>query len=331
MRHNRKLRGELVRLVQVDNHGGPGVLRVREVESPPMRERHVRVQVAAAGVNFIDLHERSGAYPRQAPFVPGGEGSGRVVEMGEGVDEVTLGQRVAWQGVLGSYAEEVLVPSWQLIAVPDEVTDRAAAAFPVQGLTAHCLTTSAYAIKPGDTVVVHAGAGGLGLVLTQVAVALGAQVITTVSNPRKAEISHAAGAHCVTSYANLEDAVRQETKGQGAAAVYDSIGRDTFESSLGCLSTRGTMVLCGRSSGPVRPFDLERLGSAGSLVITRPTLRHFVATRSDLLRRSADVLRWIREGRLTLRLGGTYALEEAAAAHEAMSARRSTGKLLLIP
>ncbi len=318
-----------MRVVQVEEHGGPEVLSVRDVDPPRLQEGHVRVQVAAAGVNFIDIHERSGAYPRALPFVPGGEGSGRVIEVAPGLEHVAIGQRVAWQAVAASYAEEVVVPAGQLISIPDQVDDFDAAALPVQGLTAHYLATSAYEIQRGDTVVVHAGAGGLGLVLTQVATALGARVITTVSTPEKAEISRAAGAQVATGYEDLGHVVREATSGAGAAAVYDSVGRNTFESSLRSLRRRGTLVLCGRSSGPVPPFELERLGQAGSLLVTRPTLRDYVSTRSELVWRSDQLLQWLGDGRVRLRLGTPYSLSEAAAAHEALESRRTTGKLLL--
>jgi NADPH:quinone reductase len=230
-----------------------------------------------------------------------------------------------------AYAEQVVAPAWQLIPVPDSVSDEQAAALPVQGLTAHYLATASYRIQPGDHVVIHAGAGGVGLLLTQLAKLLGAKVYTTVSTEDKAKLSLAAGADEVVGYADFDQVVRRGTSGLGAAAVYDGVGRATFEKSLSVLAVRGTLVLFGQSSGPVPPFDLARLGQSGSLTVTRPTLRDFVATPAELLRRSTDIWRWLSDGQLQVRVGCTFRLAEASLAHEELQARRTTGKILLLP
>ena len=320
-----------MRTINVIRHGGPNVLTLTECEPEPVPAGHVRLRVAAAGINFADVHQRTGAYPRQLPFVPGSEGAGHIIEIGPDVTGVELGQRMAWQGVAGSYAEQVVAPAWQLIQVPDGVSDEQAAALPVQGLTAHYLATSSYMIRRGDHVVVHAGAGGVGLLLTQIAKLRGATVLTTVSTPEKARLSLAAGADEVATYADFDDVVQRATNGLGAAAVYDGVGQATFEKSLRVLAARGTLVLFGQSSGPVPHFDLARLGQSGSLTITRPTLRDFVATRTELRRRAAELWEWVSHGELVIRVGRTFGLAAAAQAHNELQARRTTGKLLLLP
>ncbi|QGN46778.1 quinone oxidoreductase family protein [Micromonospora sp. WMMD558] len=320
-----------MRAVEVTRYGEPSVLTLTEREPDPLPAGHVRVHVAAVGVNFIDVYQRTGAYPRPLPFVLGGEGAGRVVEIGPQVTGFEIGQRVAWQGVPGSYAEQVVAPVWQLIPVPDGVSDEQAAALPMQGLTAHYLATTSYRIQPGDHVVIHAGAGGVGLLLTQLAKLLGAKVYTTVSTKEKAELSLAAGADEVVGYADFDQVVRRGTSGLGAAAAYDGVGRATFEKSLSVLAVRGSLVLFGQSSGPVPPFDLARLGQSGSLTVTRPTLRDFVATPAELLRRSSELWRWLSDGRLEVHIGRTFRLTEASLAHEELQARRTTGKVLLLP
>jgi NADPH:quinone reductase len=283
-----------MRAIQVHRHGGPEVLTLHDHAPGPLPPGHARVQVSAAGVNFIDLHHRTGRYPQPLPYVPGGEGAGTVVETGPGTTEVRVGQRVAWQGVPGSYAEQVVAPANRLIPVPDDVTDLQAAALPVNGLTAHYLATSSYPVQPGDVVVVHAGAGGVGSLLTQVAKLRGAHVVATVSDPAKAPLSQA---DTVTGYEDFPDVVSKLTASEGAAAV----------------------------------FDLERLNHGGSLTITRPSLRDFVATSTELGQRSEQLWTWLGEGRLHLNIGQTYPLAEAAAAHHALETRRTTGKLLLLP
>jgi NADPH2:quinone reductase len=265
------------------------------------------------------------------PLVLGSEGSGRVRVVGDGVDGLAVGDRVAWQGVPFSYAEEVAVPADAAVPVPDEVSDEVAAALLLQGLTAHYLCTSTYPVQPGDVVLLHAGAGGVGLLLTQLVKSRGGTVIATVSSPEKAELSRGAGADRVIGYDEVADTVREATGGEGVAVVYDGVGKDTFDTSLGSLRRRGMMVLYGASSGPVPPVDPQRLNSGGSLFLTRPTLGHYVATRDELMWRAGELLAAVVEGRLSVRVGATYPLSEARAAHEALEGRRTTGKVLLIP
>ncbi|MET9318299.1 quinone oxidoreductase [Kribbella sp. NPDC003505] len=315
----------------MDQAGGPEVLRYveRVLGEPPAG--HVRVEVAAAGVNYADVYQRSGLYKTALPYFPGGEGSGRVVAVAPDVSEVSIGQRVAWQGVPGSYATEAIVPAWQLIAVPDGITDEHAAALLLQGLTAHYLATSSYAVQPGDTILIHAGAGGAGLLLTQVARLLGARVITTVSTRQKADLSRQAGAAVVATYEDFESMVKRETDGRGVAAVYDSVGLATFEGSLRSLTRRGTLVLFGQSSGRVPPFDLGRLSEFGSLTVTRPTLRDFVGSSDELQQRARDLFAWNRAGEVRVHIGRIYRLDDVASAHRDLEARSTTGKLLLRP
>jgi NADPH2:quinone reductase len=307
--------------VKVVEVGGPDDLRLVERPSVPLEAGEVRIAVSAIGVNYLDIQERTGAYLRAYPYVPGGEGSGRIVEVGHGV-EVSLGQRVCWQGIPGSYADEVVAPAWKALPIPDSLADDEAAALLLQGLTAQYLATTSYAIKPGDLVVIHAGAGGVGLLLTQLAKLLGARVITTVSTPAKASLSLEVGADLAIPYEDLAGVAAGQ-----AAVVYDGVGQATFESSLACLEKRGTLVLFGQSSGPVPPFDLSRLGTLGSLTITRPTLRDFVSTPAALRDRSEALFGY----HLRVRIGATYPLAQTAAAHAALQSRATTGKVLLVP
>lgn len=301
-------------------------LRLIERPSRPLDPGEVRIEVVAAGINYLDIQERTGAYPRAFPYIPGSEGSGTITEVAADVDFLRPGQRVCWEGVPESYADEVVAPAWKVVPIPGDIDFHQAAAILLQGLTAQYLTSDSYAVKPGDLVVIHAGAGGVGLLLTEYAKSLGATVITTVSTPEKAVLSRQAGADHAVPYADVV-----ELAAGRAAVVYDSVGRTTFEDSLRCLAPRGMLVLYGQSSGAVPSFDLARLGPAGSLAITRPTLRHFVSTRPELLRRCADVFDRLTTDRLHARIGATYPLAEAAEAHRALESRRTTGKLLLIP
>jgi NADPH2:quinone reductase len=309
-----------MRAVEVSRYGGPEVLQVVDKPAPTLQEGQVRVAVKAIGVNYLDVQERTGAYPRALPYVPGDEGSGTIVEVGPGTDWA-IGERVCWQGITGSYAEELAIPADRLVAVPDGVSDHLAAALPTQGLTAHYLATDAYRIAPGNVVVILAGAGGVGLLLTQIAKLQGAHVITAVSTPEKAELSLAAGADSVLSYDKLE--------GTEASVVYDSVGATTFENSLAALKRRGTLVLYGQSSGPVPAFDLMRLRH-GSLTVIRPTLRDYVFG-DELQKRAADLFAWVDHGHVTPHLGAIYPFEEVVQAHADLEARRTTGKLLLVP
>jgi len=313
--------------------GGPEVLEVRELPTPEPGPGEVRVDVAAAGVNFIDTYFRSGTYPVELPFVVGSEGAGRVSAVGDGVDTVAVGDRVAWAMVRGAgYAEQVLVPAGQVVAVPDGVDDDLAAAVLLQGMTAHFLTRSTVTLTPGEHVLVHAAAGGVGLLLTQLATRAGARVIAATSTPEKAELARAAGAvEVLVGDLDVPAEVRRLTGGRGVPVVYDGVGRSTFEGSLDSLAPRGTLVLFGASSGPVPPFDPQLLNSKGSLYLTRPSLGHYLATREELLERAGDVFSLVGDGELSVRVGGRYPLADAARAHEDLQGRRSTGKLLIVP
>ncbi|MFN8199483.1 MAG: quinone oxidoreductase [Nakamurella multipartita] len=322
----------LMHAIQITTTGGPEVLDYREIPVPEAGPGQLAVQVAAAGVNFIDIYHRQGVYPMDLPFVPGREGAGRVIAVGDGVDGVSIGDRVAWLMVPGSYAEVTVGPAGRFIPVPDGVSDEQAAAVCLQGLTAHALATDVYRIQAGDAVLIHAGAGGVGLLLTQIAKAKGARVITTVSTADKAELSRAAGAdEVLVGYDDFPARVREFAAGKGADVVYDGVGAATFDGSLEALRPRGTMVLFGGASGQVPPFDIQRLNRGGSLKLTRPNVDHFVADREELLARSAELFGWVADGSLRVRIGGTYPLAQAARAQEDLAARRTTGKLVLQP
>lgn len=319
--------------VQVPHTGGPEVLEVVELPDPKPGEGDLLVEIAAAGVNYIDTYQRSGLYPVPTPFVCGLEGAGRVIAVGPGVADFAVGDRVAWKQALGSYAQRVLVPAAEALAVPDEVSDEVAAAVPLQGLTAHYLVTSTYPVQPGDTVLVHAAAGGVGLLLTQLAVARGARVIGTVSTLEKERLAREAGAAEVIRYTEVDDLaglVLSLTDGEGVAAAYDGVGADTFEASLASLRPRSMFVLFGASSGPVPAFEPLRLG-AGSFFLTRPVLTHYTATRDELAWRAGEVFDAVVAGTLRVHIGARFALADARTAHEQLQARKTTGKVLLLP
>ncbi len=322
-----------MRAVVVREHGGPEVLRVGDRPSPKAGTGQLVVDVTAAGVNYVDIYQREGRppYGGDLPYVPGAEGAGTVAEVGPGVVGFAQGDRVAWAGAPGCYAEQAVVPADRSVPVPDGLDARVAAAVMLQGMTAHYLCTSTYPVAHGDHVVVHAAAGGVGLLLTQMAKARGGTVIGTTSTEEKAALARQAGADRAVGYEDFVAVVREATDGVGAAAVYDGVGRATFEDSLAALRPRGYMVLYGASSGPVPPFELQRLMTGGSLFITRPTLANYTANRDELLRRAGDLFRWIARGELAVRIGASYALNDAARAHDDLSARRTTGKLLLLP
>jgi NADPH2:quinone reductase len=317
--------------IQVRELGGPEVLTPVEVEDPSPGPGEVLVEIVAVGINFIEVYHRTGLYPLPLPFIPGSEGAGRVVAVGPDVTSVGVGDRVASINFAGGYAQYALAPADRVVPVPEPLSDELAAAVLLQGMTAHYLVHDSYRIQPGDTVLVHAAAGGAGLLLTQLATKLGARVIGTVSTPEKEKLARDAGAAHVIGYDNVVADVRRLTDGKGLPAVYDSVGKDTFDASLACLRPHGVLVLFGQSSGPVAPFNLSRLAAGGSLYVTRPTLGHFVATPQDFARRAGDVLGWVADGSLTVHIGHRYPLAEAATAHEDLQARRTTGKLLLIP
>ncbi|MFI7688527.1 quinone oxidoreductase family protein [Nonomuraea sp. NPDC049655] len=310
----------------VSAQGGPEVLEYVERPDPAPGDGEVVVDVAASGVNFIDIYHRSGAYPLPVPTPIGSEGAGVVSAVGPGVDGPAVGDTVAWAGVLGSYAEKAVVPADRLVPVPDGVSAELAAAAMLQGMTAHYLTHSTYDVKEGDQVLVHAGAGGMGQLLIQVAKLRGAKVYSTVSTPEKEKLARAAGADEVLGYDEFADALRGRIH-----VVYDGVGRTTFDGGLEALRPRGLMALYGAASGPVPPFDPQVLNRAGSLFLTRPTLVHYVAEREELLWRAADLFGWIASGQLRINVSERYPLAEARRAHEDLAARRTTGKLLLIP
>lgn len=319
--------------IRVHRFGGPEVLALEEVPRPGPGEGQALVRIEAAGVNFIDIYQRLGQYPVPLPMVPGNEGAGVVEEIGPGVREVSPGDRVAYSGSLGAYAEYAVVPSWRLIRLPAGMETRTAAAAMLQGMTAHYLTHSTFPLKPGDTCLVHAAAGGVGLLLLQIAKRRGARTIGTVSTPEKEQLAKQFGADEVIRYTeqDFEEEVKRLTGGRGVQVVYDSVGRDTFDKSLNCLDMRGFLVLYGQSSGPVASFDPQILNARGGLFLTRPSLGHYTATREELLERAGDILGWAAAGELRIRIGGEYPLEKASKAHADLAGRKTTGKLLLIP
>ena len=321
-----------MRAVVVPVQGGPEVLQVVELPEPSPGPGEVRVDVRAAGVNFLDVQQRSGTYRMRTPFTAGNEGAGVVSAVGPDVDGVAVGDRVAWAMISGGYAEQVVLPADRVVPVPDGVDDETAAAVLLQGLTAHYLTRTTYAVQPGDDVLLHAAAGGTGLLLVQLVTAAGGRLIGTASSPEKADLARAAGAEEVlpSDSPDLVDRVRELTGGHGVAAAYDGVGRATFDISRKCLRRRGVLVLFGVASGPVPPFDPQILGK-GSLYLTRPGLVDHIATREDLLGRAAEVFAAVAAGTLRVRVGGRYPLAEAARAHDDLASRRSTGKLLLLP
>jgi NADPH:quinone reductase len=310
-----------MRAVVVTRSGGPEVLELQDVPAPAPGPGELLVDVAVAGVNFRDVYERRGGYGPPPPIVAGIEGAGRVAAIGDGVTEASVGDRVAWNNAQGSYAEQVVVPAARAIPVPDGLGDDLACAALLQGMTAHYLTHSTYPVQPGDEVLAHAAAGGAGRLVVQMAKARGGRVTATTSGGVKAGLARSAGADEVISY--------DEVPEKRFAAVYDGVGAATFDRSLASLVPRGMLVLYGAASGPVPPFELNRLAGSGSLFVTRPTLVNYVATREELLGRAADVYGRVADGSLDVRIGGTYPLEQARQAQEDLEARRTTGKLLL--
>jgi NADPH2:quinone reductase len=322
-----------MKAIQIAETGGPGVLKLAELPIPQPGPGQVLIRVEAIGVNFIEIYFRKGTYKASLPLVPGSEAAGTVEELGPGVTGFAAGDAVASVAVLGSYAEYALVPATGLVKVPAGVTMEQAAAALLQGMTAHYLATSTFPLKKGDTALVHAGAGGVGLLLTQMATKIGARVISTVSTREKAELSREAGASDVILYTEqeFEPEVKKLTGGKGVDVVYDSVGKTTFEGSLNSLRPRGMLALFGGSSGPVPPFDLIQLSQKGSLFVTRPTLWHYVATRQELEWRAGEVLGWVAKGELNLRMEHVYALDDAGQAQTDLEGRKTTGKILLEP
>ena len=321
------------RAIVVHEHGGPEVLRLEPHDPGEPGQGQVRVRVAAAGVNFVDVYFRTGLYPRPCPFVAGLEGAGTVERVGPGVTGFAPGDRVAWASVPGSYAEAVIAVADLLVHVPATVSDEVAAACMLQGMTAHYLTHGTRTTRPGDTALVHAAAGGVGLLLVQMLKTAGARVLATCSTEEKAALAREAGADEVVRYTSEDfvTAAHRFNGGVGVDVVYDSVGQSTFDGSLRALRPRGLLVSYGQSSGPIPPFEPRRLGDGGSLFLTRPSLTHYTATRAELEMRAGAVFAAIAAGTLRVRIGARFPLGEATAAHRALEGRATTGKVLLIP
>ncbi|MBF6059607.1 quinone oxidoreductase [Nocardia terpenica] len=321
-----------MRAIQVCEHGGPEVLKLAEVPEPQIAPDQLLVDTEAVGINFIDTYIRTGTYPQAVPYIPGAEGTGVVAAVGAEVTEFRVGDRVAWAAAPGSYAEKVAVDAAVAVPVPAGVAPPVAASALLQGMTAHYLIETIYKPEPGESVLVHAGAGGVGLILTQLAAARGVRVITTVSTDAKEALSREAGAAEVLRYGDdLAQRVRALTDGAGVAAVYDGVGKATFDASLESLRVRGMLALFGAASGPVPPVDPQRLNRGGSLFLTRPTLAHYTRTRDELLWRAGDIMTALASGALHIRIGATYPLTDAAQAHRDLEGRKTTGSLVLLP
>ncbi|HZG61995.1 MAG TPA: quinone oxidoreductase [Rubrobacteraceae bacterium] len=323
-----------MKAIRVHEYGGPEVLRYEDAEVPEPGPGQARVRLAASGVNFIDVYQRTGIYPMDLPFTLGQEGAGEVEAVGEGVEEISPGDHVAFAGIIGSYAEYVVAPVEKLVPFNVVYVEaRLAAAVMLQGMTAHYLTHSTFPLQEGQTALVHAAAGGVGLLLCQLAKIRGANVIGTASTEEKAKLAKSAGADEVILYTEQDFAeeVRSITDGEGVHVVYDSVGKDTFDKSLDSLRPRGYLVLFGGSSGQVPPVDLQILNQKGSLFVTRPKLADHAATREELLWRAQSLFTWIGQNNLNVRIGGTYRLSETDQAHRDLEGRKTTGKLILIP
>jgi NADPH2:quinone reductase len=320
-----------MKAIQIENTGDPDVMQYADVPTPEPGDGMARVRVEAIGVNFIDIYKRKGQYKMPLPFTPGEECAGVVDAIGPGVTEVRVGDRVGSAFAPGAYAEFAIVPANKLVPLPPIVSAKDAAAILLQGMTAHYLTHDTYPINPGDTVLIHAAAGGTGALAVQMAKLRGARVFGTTSTPDKAAIAKQAGADEVFLYDTFEAEVKQATGGNGVHAVYDSVGKDTFDRSLNCLRPRGMMVLFGQASGPVPPFELQTLNAKGSLYVTRPSLGAYILTREALLARAGAVLDMVAKHQINVRVDSEYALNDAPAAHVALASRGTTGKILLIP
>lgn len=323
-----------MKAVRVHAPGGPEALRHEDIEVPTPGAGQALVKIAASGLNFIDVQFRAGKYPPPAtPFTVGSEAAGTVEAVGTGVTEVAVGDRVAYTMVVGTYAEYAVVPAARLVPLPSHIDVKTAAAVMLQGTTAHYLTSSTFPLSAGDTVLVHAAAGGVGQLITQAARIRGARVIGTAGTPAKAALAREVGAQDVILYTeqDFETEVKRLTGGRGVDVVYDSVGKDTFTKSLNCLRPRGGLALFGFSSGPVPPFDPAILGAKGSLYLTRPGLNQYIATRDELLMRARDIFTWLGDGSMKVRIEREFPLAEAAEAHRELEARRTTGKVLLVP
>jgi len=322
-----------MKAIRIHQPGGPEALQLDEVADPSPGSGQVAVKLAAAGVNYIDVYFRTGQYKAQLPLTLGLEGAGTVTALGSGVSDVRAGDHVAWTGVPGSYAQMNVVPADRLVKLPSGVSPKDGAAAMLQGMTAHYLVKSSYPLKKGDTCLVHAAAGGMGLLLCQMAKMLGATVIGTVSTEEKAALAKAAGADHVILYTkqDFEPEVKRLTGGRGVDVVYDGVGASTFDKSLNCLRPRGYMILFGAASGPVPPLDLQVINVRGSLFLQRPSLNHHIGSREELVQRAGEVLGWIKDGKVKLRIEHQFPLAQAAEAHRALEGRKTTGKILLIP
>jgi NADPH2:quinone reductase len=322
-----------MRAVRVHNYGGPEVLSIEQIPVPEIRSGEARVKIEAIGVNYIDIYQRSGLYPLGLPFTLGMEAGGIVDAVGDEVTEVKAGDRVGYAMVPGSYAEYATVPAWKLAPLPPNIDAQTGAALMLQGMTAHYLTHSAFELKKGQTALVHAAAGGVGLLLVQIAHRLRATVIGTASTEAKARLAKEAGASHMILYTETDFAaeVKKITGGAGVDVVYDSVGQTTFDKSLDCLRPRGYLVLFGQSSGPVPPLDPGKLGAKGSLFLTRPSLAHYMLDRQELLQRAKAIFDWTASGELKLRIAKTFPLEAAVDAHRELEGRKTTGKVLLLP
>jgi NADPH2:quinone reductase len=322
-----------MRAIRVHKNGGPEALTVEDIPVPAPKAGEARVRIEAIGVNFIDIYQRTGLYPIQTPFTLGSEAAGIVDAVGEGVKEVKKGDRVAYSMVLGAYAEFAIVPAWRLAPVPANVDAKSAATLMLQGMTAHYLTHSTFPLKKGDMALIHAAAGGVGLLFTQMAKQLGATVIGTVSTEAKAELAKQAGADHVILYTQTDflPEVKKLTDNRGVHVVYDSVGQSTFEKGLDCLRPRGMMVLFGQSSGPVTTFEPAKLAGKGSLFLTRPSLAHYTLDRNELLQRANELFERTASGKLKLHIEKTFPLADAAAAHRELEGRKTTGKVILLP
>ena len=318
-----------MKAIQISQAGGADVLKISDVERPSLNNDQALIDVTIAGVNFIDIYHRTGKYPVALPFIPGVEGVGTIAELGsDSPTDLEVGMRVGWVMASGGYAESAAVPAKTLIPIPEDINDEDAAALLLQGMTAHYLTRNTYEIKPGDTAVVHSGAGGVGLLLTRYIKSLGGKVIATASTDAKRAIAIAAGADLAIDYKNFAKPVKDFTNGIGANVIYDGVGKDTFDEGLLALRRRGTLAVFGAASGQVAPIEIMKI-SSGSIFLTRPTLADYVAERSELLWRANEVFEAFRRGHMQVAIGGRYPLADAASAHRDLETRQSTGKLIL--
>jgi NADPH:quinone reductase len=322
-----------MKAIRVHQHGGPEALSYEEVEVPQPGPGEARVRIEAIGLNFVDVYQRKGLYKNPLPLTPGNEAAGVVDAAGPDVTEVQVGQRVAYAMRIGAYAEYAIVPAWTLVPLPDSISTQEAAAVLLQGLTAHYLCYSTYPLRAGEAALIHAAAGGVGLLLVQIAKGLGARIIGTVSTEEKAQLAREAGADEIIFYTqtDFEAETKHLTGNRGVDVVYDSVGKDTFDKSLNCLRPRGMLVLYGQSSGPVPPVDPQILNTKGSLYLTRPSLGHYIADHTELLQRAGDLFQWMEAGDLRVRIDTTFPLAHAADAHRYIEGRQTRGKVLLIP